>query len=405
MSIPACPFNVSCNIEGPHEWQSNSDVAGLGVLIGFVGTAYIAFALILTNYFVAYDPEAPPPQQKRSIERQIRSTARRVLTGTETFTDSPVNPTYWTPNPIDVKLLAWLRLRTTKALEKCRIALPDFVTARPEQVRVGFNKSILNMCDAQILTGIGILTSGFISLDNSLSSLHWKMIAYLAWFSCVTHLSGLTVLRRHLQGESWARYTRLTLMLVLLVMLIVAMIPTAFFNWETGEKKEYSSAADFDTPAICFFSINCGKALYDSKKPEVPLSQTPAFLEMLISQTFRSFGFLARSIKLSTLLSDRLHRNIHAPLGKFVHHQLQRLEVLLYSREHTSTRTNASSDLESLRYGLIIRPTLALVIMFRTQADLFNSMLGEIFWLWVIVLWGTSKLAIVGSEVQFDRGI
>ncbi|OHE96639.1 hypothetical protein CORC01_08096 [Colletotrichum orchidophilum] len=404
MAIDGCPFNVSC--EGPNEWKSNSDIAGTGVglipredsfsyafgevcpqsltslhrfkvLIGFMGTAYIVFALILVHYFVAYDPEAPPPRQNLSIERQVRSTVRRVLTGAGTVANAPVDPIYWTPNPIDVKLLAWLRLQTRNVLKKCRITLPTVGTARSERIQMGFNKSILSMCDVQIITGISILASGFICLDKTLLAIHWEMIVYLAWFSCVTHLSGLTVLRRYLQKESWARYIRLSLMLVLLLMLIVAMAPTAFFNWDEGEKKYYASAADTYTPAICFFHLKCAKGLYQKLETETPFSQTPAFVEMLISQTFIIVGFLARSFKLSTRLSEGMHRNLLVPLGNFMRRRLQRLEVLLYPTGIATSRTTASQDFNSLRYGLIIRPVLAAIILVRTQADLFNSMLGE----------------------------
>ncbi|KAG7058361.1 hypothetical protein JMJ77_0005738 [Colletotrichum scovillei] len=53
------------------------------------------------------------------------------------------------------------------------------------------------------------------------------------------------------------------------------------------------------------------------------------------------------------------------------------------------------------RYSLIFRPVLATVLLFRTQADLFNSMLGEIFWLWVILLWGTSKLFVTAARERW----
>ncbi|KAK1731489.1 uncharacterized protein BDZ83DRAFT_161095 [Colletotrichum acutatum] len=135
-----------------------------------------------------------------------------------------------------------------------------------------------------MLTGLGIVASGFISLGKTLLSIHWKMTVYLALFSCVTHLLSLTVLRRYFQKRSWARYSRLAFMLVLLLMLIVAMVPTAFFNWERGVKlKGSNSAADLNDPAICFFSISCGIGLYQAQYPVIPFTQTSAFVEMLIS--------------------------------------------------------------------------------------------------------------------------
>lgn len=235
------------------------------------------------------------------------------------------------------------------------------------------------MCDIQTITGISILASGFISMtDNRLPAIHWQIIVYLAWFSCVTHMSGLTVLRTHLQEETWARYTRLALMLVLLLMLIVAMAPTAFFNWDQGDKSYQVTMAYPDTPVICFFSISCGKYLYQQVETLQPFSHTAAFAEMLISQVLISAGFLVRSLKLSTRLCEGMQQNLMTPCANLVRRGLKRLEMLLFHGTHAIGRSTTMVNNKIFRYSLIFRPVLATVLLFRTQADLFNSMLGEV---------------------------
>ncbi|TDZ21106.1 hypothetical protein Cob_v005986 [Colletotrichum orbiculare MAFF 240422] len=56
-----CP-HLNCLNRTLH-FEPNPDIAGNGVVIGFVGTAYLVFVLLLAHYFVAYDPKCPPPKQ------------------------------------------------------------------------------------------------------------------------------------------------------------------------------------------------------------------------------------------------------------------------------------------------------------------------------------------------------
>src|SRR5450756_2077760 len=52
--------------------------------------------------------------------------------------------------------------------------------------------AILMFSDQQLVTGIGILVSGYTQLHCSLSIYHWQIIVYLAWFSSLTHMTTLT---------------------------------------------------------------------------------------------------------------------------------------------------------------------------------------------------------------------
>ena len=97
------------------------------------------------------------------------------------------------------------------------------------------------MSDLQLLTGLGILISGYSELRCYVSAYHWKLIVYLAWSSHVTHIACLTAMRSYLHRHKWERLWRLSLMGVTCVMLISAIVPTAFFNWE-GEGLERSGA-------------------------------------------------------------------------------------------------------------------------------------------------------------------
>lgn len=82
------------------------------------------------------------------------------------------------------------------------------------------------MSDTQIVTGLSILASGFSQLNSGLDIYHWNIVAYLAWFSSVTHLCTLTFLRRYFQANPGIRMLRMILMLLLALTLAIALLPT-----------------------------------------------------------------------------------------------------------------------------------------------------------------------------------
>ena len=91
------------------------------------------------------------------------------------------------------------------------------------------------MCDVQIVTGLGIMTAGYIELAHgNLAAYHWRLIIYLAWFSNLTHQAALIFLRGYLRDHPRERLWRFCLMTLLVVMLLVALLPTAFFNWQSS---------------------------------------------------------------------------------------------------------------------------------------------------------------------------
>jgi hypothetical protein len=78
------------------------------------------------------------------------------------------------------------------------------------------------MSDLQIVTGISILVSGYSLLICGLPAYHWQAVAYLAWFSSLTHLSCLTILRNHLYKYPGQPLWRWIAMAVIVVVLVAA---------------------------------------------------------------------------------------------------------------------------------------------------------------------------------------
>lgn len=252
------------------------------------------------------------------------------------------------------------------------------------------------MCDVQLVTGISILVGGFLSLNGELSAIHWQIITYLAWFSSVTHLTGLTILRRYLQLHRREKYVRVALMLTQLLILIVAMIPTIFFNWQSPRSLPWgprATAATPKSPTACLFSLPCGRQIYKESMDVLcsndhdgiytcpPLEHTPALQEMVLGATFLIFGFLSKSLKLSTRLSYRFYKHAMLPVRNFVHNSFSALEHKMVAPNPQYVGTDHYRFL-SLKHTMwrhfIIRPLLAVIITMNTHVDMINSILGEV---------------------------
>lgn len=88
---------------------------------------------------------------------------------------------------------------------------------------------IIGLSDQQIITGLSIIVGGLTQLGWGLESYHFHTIASLAWFSTITHLLTLTILRDEVRSKRPIRYFRLFGMGLLAVMLICISTPLGYF--------------------------------------------------------------------------------------------------------------------------------------------------------------------------------
>ncbi|KAF0320785.1 hypothetical protein GQ607_012019, partial [Colletotrichum asianum] len=226
-----------------------------------------------------------------------------------------------------------------------------------------------------VITGLGILITGYILLPCGIDAYHWQLAVYLAWFSAVTHLSGLTVLRTHLNKYIWAKYVRYGLMLSLLVLLVVGMVPTGLFS-------------DLSKPALCYF-YQSGNTLQRETRKE----DDPDWQAMVLSVFLLIFGFVTRSIKLFRPFSATLRTRLRQPIGDW---SKKRLKSLARPR-------SSHAQLELLRINLVFKPVLSVFFMLRLSFDLYSSTMFEVYWLLVILLWGNAKLLDVRNSPPDDK--
>ncbi|KAK5995336.1 Acyl-CoA dehydrogenase FadE12 [Cladobotryum mycophilum] len=365
--------------------QPYGDISGIGVVISVVGTSYLVLLLLIANYLIIHDPFK------------------------NHFQDDPGthNTNLWRPNSIDTRLLVWVRSLHKKAFP----ALTLSWSHRLVGLEGAFNETIINMCDIQIATGTGILISGFISLDDKLSAPHWQVIVSLAWFSTVTHWAGLSVIRSHLSKHPWKRNVRCFLILSLFILLLVALLPTANFVLFQGPDGDDYDIPFAGFPAICYWNFQIRddllrlaecyveKTYFNEGEAECHKRRLRDFswvdnygslVQMALSACLLLIGLLARLVKIFSPLANGARKLIRRPLGRV----LRRLVI-----NSAPSEGCPDSFLREMKRYFVFWPSLAIYLSLRTHADLFGSMLAEMCWFSLIIIWGTRKLSGARQEL------
>ncbi|KAH0536789.1 hypothetical protein FGG08_006357 [Glutinoglossum americanum] len=202
-----------------------------------------------------------------------------------------------------------------------------------------------------MITGVAVLASGYSQLQNGISSHHWQVIVHLAWYSSLTHLAALTVLRTYLRKDQtlrfWGRSWRLFFMFALITMLVVAILPTGSEHW----------LYDGSIPVKCFYARMRSPGFFGGD----PLALMAISMIILLS------SYLARAVKLFEP-SSAFARNILRDRPRAI------AERFLSKLDRRSTREMSMSRMFSLLYGIGI----AGFVIGRAVFDLAESIFFEV---------------------------
>ena len=163
-------------------------------------------------------------------------------------------------------LCRWLPASLLGQVDEHVFKRPARKTASPPWWSKAVDQSILAYADLQIATGVGILIAAFATM-NTLSVYHLQVAIYLAWMSSNTHLTAVSLLQtdfRENENKSAARRLRVGGMAFLGLMLLVALVPTASYNWlavitrSIGDGHSYAifhktALSSAGVPAQCFW--------------------------------------------------------------------------------------------------------------------------------------------------------
>jgi hypothetical protein len=192
---------------------ADSDIAGIGVVLAFLISAYMTFAAVLLAYMTGM------------VENELLGVVDRRL----------------------------FRV-------KSRIQ-------RHPRIQTALRKFVLSLSDQQIVTGIAIMAAGLRGLaKDTISTYHYQIVLYLAWLSSSVHLSAISLLTPYLSKYNGLRTWRLIGMLALFVMLLVGLVPTISDNWGTVNKTfDFSSGSvqptGWGVPAACFWGRTYGNGV------------------------------------------------------------------------------------------------------------------------------------------------
>ncbi|KAJ3539856.1 hypothetical protein NM208_g5315 [Fusarium decemcellulare] len=318
------------------EIEPYGDVGGPGVLAGFLGTAWIAVFFVILHYVVVFDPEQNP----------FEVTERAAV-------DEPARP--WKANPID--LLAKNLIRKGTGRPKART-------------------SVLSMCDVQIVTGLGILISGYSDLPKGISAYHFLLVTHVAWFSNLTHICGLTVLRRYLHSRPAEKWGRLFCMALLSAMLLGAMAPTLFFNWAHADEGTASLAG---SDAICFYNRSRSTDWHKESHSD----HTTSYPD-------RNASYAGRNI--SYPYQDAFDTDPRKALQESTAFQSGILSILLLVFSLASRMIKLQDTLTNgIRDGR------------KWCSDRFTNVVNRVYWLLISAIWGTIKLFLTKSTAEVDE--
>lgn len=216
---PAMLTIEECNqfIQDGAVTKPDADISGIGVILAFLISAYVSFAVVLGAYtFGMVEPELLAPADVRIM--RVRS-----------------------------------RIHDHPRLHHL------------------MQHAILVLSDQQIVTGVAIMAAGFVGLRSGETNVyHYQIVLYLAWLASSVPLSALTFLRPFLESHPAVRAWRLAGMVVLFFMLMVGLVPTVSYDWgiinisdPSDATIEINDKTGWGIPARCFWVRTYGDGVND----------------------------------------------------------------------------------------------------------------------------------------------
>ncbi|KAK0655504.1 hypothetical protein B0T16DRAFT_397128 [Cercophora newfieldiana] len=169
--------------------------------------------------------------------------------------------------------------------------------------------------------------------------------------------------------------------------LLVAIVPTAYFNWD--ERNEATAAAA-SSNARCFFDMNVARKLFIRNNPPghpgygVKIEDKPGFRSAFVSFILLSLGYVTQAVGMVKTWSDSARLRVRQPMSRFF------LSTLKYI--HGWNSTSASSPRTELWVDcLVVKPMITLYLVAKLYTELLISRLSDLYLLFLAVVWGAQR--------------
>jgi hypothetical protein len=191
---------------------------------------------------------------------------------------------YPPPNPSAHKTLDILISRSVRNAQlHSSVSTPDNSQAKTRKQKWIdiLDQLILSLSDQQLATSIAILVTNFIR-QFKISNYHLNVVSDIAWFSTITHLLSMVVLRVH-----WIQDTRRRVLHIRLFLMICVVIMLAFtLTWSPQYDPKGGAGA---CPAHCAFSNSDVSTLFSEY--EFPIQHTALNFAGIVQSFLLAWGY------------------------------------------------------------------------------------------------------------------
>ncbi|KAI4096247.1 MAG: hypothetical protein LQ344_001073 [Seirophora lacunosa] len=366
-SVIESAAEINCSIS--RVLEADPDVSGIGIALSFLVPSCFMLALIGTQFLL--------------VSRKTQNLLDRAV---------------W-----NVMVLKPFRVDNEGTLNRWTTSLESAVFA---------------ISDTQLTTSVAILVGGFIQLSRGVALYHWQTTVNLAWFSAITHLATLTLLKLSVRSRSSMATWRVLAMGAVLLLLSVAFVPTGYvwqrdYELSSGnstdsvftnpDNKAFNATMDSfshlaASPAICWYSTRSRrqveKQIAALAKIEIPPIDAGG--------GYRYFNGCLVGISIAYLLTSYLTRvtRLYAPLAKISDQwfRIVPLAVLQNWYRSAESKQRRSSHQKSHAY----KTFAMLVVLLLAEAfyEVADSIIWEILWLGAALIWGALRLVALQSQFQ-----
>lgn len=285
-------------------------------------------------------------------------------------------------------------------------------TATTARWSFALESAIVSFSDQQLVTGISIIIGGFSRLEWGLPVYHFQEVGNLAWFSTMTHILTLTVLREKLRISSRIviKTIRVILMGCLVILLIVVMAPVGYINsvygyWGSITVGNYNSTfyevtselpIPLGFPAWCLYH----RAAEWEDEDGVPIVKSTPYgynvTDVVLTLGLIIYGYITRVALLfpGLFLRSMLRIAPGQPWG-WVESGLQRFQILHDARR--SPTTPAGCFVNVLK-KLGNMPLYSFYVLVVSGTQVYGSKIWELSWLTLALIWGTIRIFYTRSD-------
>ncbi|KAE9366513.1 hypothetical protein N431DRAFT_429379 [Stipitochalara longipes BDJ] len=260
---------------------------------------------------------------------------------------------------------------------------------------------IISLSDQQLVTGISTVIGGFSQLEWGLPVYHFQMVGNLAWFSTMTHILTLTVLREKMRLKSSLaiKTVRVVLMGCLVVLLVCVMAPIGYLTsaygyygmlTRNGDDFQGHGPIPAEFPAWCLYHQSIEWEDEDGGLMFHTGTYGYNILYMVISLGIIIYGYISRLLLLfPSIASGSVLRTPPGQPWIWIESQLAELQAFCNAGQAILTRTEALVK-RMARLGHFLLYSFYILIV--SGKHVFGSRTWELTWLFMALNWGSLRI-------------